>query len=94
MPEHTHGVESSHERELKRLRITVRSHLQLALGLPLDPELANPFPLPPHIVRAHLQRVVNWGKSYDGVGHRSVDLAEADSLGGGERHASAGGEWF
>ena len=34
-----------HERYLKRLRVSVDSHLRVYFGLPLNPDLDNPFPV-------------------------------------------------
>ena len=51
------GVESNTQRELRRIALTVDSHLRQAFGLPLDPTLTQPFPVPAQRAREFLELI-------------------------------------
>ena len=54
---HTHSVERTAPRELKRLALTVESHLRIKLGLPFDSSIHCPFPVPAATCKAFLERI-------------------------------------
>ena len=52
---HTHA--ESEERDLKRIRQSVESHLRVLLGLPVAPGTTRPFPVHIDAVKLYLRKV-------------------------------------
>ena len=71
------GVERQTDRELKRIALTVESHLKLILHIPIDPSLAEPFPIQKETVISFLS--IN--ASSDGAEHGSArDASDPSSV--------------